>query len=105
MWWHTIVLKEDLMKEMIYRTKVHMREEQLHRIMDAAAHILEHPEIIRWAVNSCLERARLCIETVADILNSYNMYLIKCGTKIIRALLSFTYPCLHFETAIAPQRL
>jgi hypothetical protein len=29
----------DLMKEMTYRTKVHMREELLHQIMDAAAYI------------------------------------------------------------------
>jgi hypothetical protein len=28
-----------LMKEMTYRTKVHMREELLHQIMDAAAYI------------------------------------------------------------------
>jgi hypothetical protein len=30
--------------------------------MDAATYIGEHPEIIQRAVNSRLERARLCIE-------------------------------------------
>jgi hypothetical protein len=33
------------MKEMTYRIKVH-REELLHWIMDAAAYIQEHPEMI-----------------------------------------------------------
>jgi hypothetical protein len=48
------------MKEMIYRTKVHTREELLHRIMDAAAYTRTHRND-STAVNSCLERARLCI--------------------------------------------
>jgi hypothetical protein len=46
-------------------TKIHMREELLHQIMDAA-YISEHPELIPWAVNSCLGWARLCINT-ADL--------------------------------------
>jgi hypothetical protein len=32
-------------------TEVHMREELLHQIMDAA-YISEYPRIIEWAVNS-----------------------------------------------------
>jgi hypothetical protein len=44
-----------LIKKMTYRTKVHTREELLHQIMDAAAYIQEHPKMIQWAVNSCLE--------------------------------------------------
>jgi hypothetical protein len=48
-------------KEMTYRTKVHTREELLYQIM-APACIRGHPEMTQWAVNSCLERARLCIE-------------------------------------------
>jgi hypothetical protein len=32
------------MKEMTYRTKVHMEEELLKQIMDAAAYIWEHPK-------------------------------------------------------------
>jgi hypothetical protein len=31
--------------------------------MDAATvYIREHPEIMQWAVNSCLEQGMLCIE-------------------------------------------
>jgi oligoribonuclease (3'-5' exoribonuclease) len=50
------------MKEMFYRTKVHTTEESLRQIMDAAAYIHEHSELIQRAVNSCMKRARLCIE-------------------------------------------
>jgi hypothetical protein len=47
---------------MTYRTKVHTREELLHQIMNNAAYIQRHSEMIQWAVNSHLEQARLCIE-------------------------------------------
>jgi hypothetical protein len=40
------------------RTKEHTKEELLHKIMDAAAYIIEHPQMIRWAAHYCLERAR-----------------------------------------------
>jgi hypothetical protein len=50
-----------LLKEMNYRTKVHTRKEPLQRIMDAAAYIRKNCEMIEQAVNSCLERPRLCI--------------------------------------------
>jgi hypothetical protein len=38
-----------------------MREELLHWIVDAA-YARDHPKMILWAVNSCLEQARLRIE-------------------------------------------
>jgi hypothetical protein len=41
----------DQMKEMAYRTKVHIKEDLLHWIMDANAYIREHQKIIQWAVN------------------------------------------------------
>jgi hypothetical protein len=50
-----------LVKEMTYRTKVHMREALLHQIMDAA-YIREHPKMIQQTVNSKLCCARLCTE-------------------------------------------
>jgi hypothetical protein len=37
------------MKEMTYRTKVHVRKELLHQIVDVAAYIRRHPEMIQCA--------------------------------------------------------
>lgn len=62
---------------MTYLTRVHAREEFLHRVVDAAAYKREYPEMIQRVINSCSERARPPNENVADILNSYMMYLIK----------------------------
>jgi hypothetical protein len=50
------------MKEMTHRTKVHTREELLHRIVNVAAYIQDHPEVIQHGESTCLERARLRIE-------------------------------------------
>jgi hypothetical protein len=41
-----------IMKEMFYKTKVPMRVELLHRIMNATAYIQEHPKMMQRAVNS-----------------------------------------------------
>jgi hypothetical protein len=43
-----------LMKEMVYKTKVQMRGELFHQIMNAAAYIQEHLGRMKWAVNPCL---------------------------------------------------
>jgi hypothetical protein len=49
-----------------------------------AANIQEHPKMIQQAVNSCLEQAKSCaLKTVADIVNSCNMYLMKYSNKLI----------------------
>jgi hypothetical protein len=76
---------------MTCRTKVHTREELLHRTMDSAAYILEHPKMVQRPVKSCLERAS--IATRGGNMNSYKMYLIKCSNKCIGLILSFIFPC------------
>jgi hypothetical protein len=73
--------------------------------MDAATYIQEHPEMIQQALNACLERARLCIKTAANILKSYKIYLIKCSNTFTCLILSFIFPWAHIETAIAQQLL
>jgi hypothetical protein len=40
--------------------------DKLHRTTDAVA----YNEVIQQAVNTCLKREKLCIKTVADILNN-----------------------------------
>jgi prophage DNA circulation protein len=56
------------MKDMTNMTEVNTRGELLNRIMDAAAYMREHLEMIQRAVNSCLERT---LKTVAEMFNSY----------------------------------
>jgi hypothetical protein len=51
-----------LMKDVGYRTKVKTRVAVLRRIMNADAYIRETPRIMQGAVNSCFNRAMLCIE-------------------------------------------
>jgi hypothetical protein len=52
----------DPVEGVTYRTNVHTTDKLGYRIMDAAAYIRDHPEMIERAVNCCLERPRLCIE-------------------------------------------
>jgi hypothetical protein len=78
------------MQEMIYRTKVHTRGKVGHRSMDAAAYVREHPKMIQRTVHCCLERARLCTETIS---NSYKMYLIKFRNEVTSLILSLIVPC------------
>jgi hypothetical protein len=49
-----------LIKEMTCRTKVAAYERGT--AASDCVYAREHPEMIQWAVKSCLERARLCIE-------------------------------------------
>jgi hypothetical protein len=61
--------------------------------------------MIQREATTCLERASLCIETVTDILNSFQMYGIKCSNKFIRLILSFFAHCSLLETDTDPKLL
>jgi RecB family endonuclease NucS len=61
------------MKEMTHRIKVHKRQELLHGVMDVAAYIREHPEMIQRAVTVVWNEQACALKTVADILNSYKI--------------------------------
>jgi hypothetical protein len=63
--------------------QLHTRKELLHRIMGVSAYTQEHPEMIQWAVNSRLERTRLCIENRGGDVNRYKIYLKKSRNKFV----------------------
>jgi hypothetical protein len=96
-----------LMKETTCRTKVHTRDELLHQIMNVAAYIREHLEMIQpevrglfvWNTQGC------AFKTAQNILKSYNINLVKCINKFVWFILPFISSCANLETALAPQRL
>jgi hypothetical protein len=79
------------LKEMTCRTKVHTRKELLHRIVDAAANIQEHREVIQWRVNWCLERESLCVWKRRPTSEQFQTCPLKSSNQFMWLILSFIF--------------